>query len=181
MSNWISGNRFLTKPEMQHNAIIFSQMFMAYGASVEAISGMLGNIQAESTVNPGIWEDLDDVKKGGYGLVQWTPYTKYSNWAGSDWQDNGDKEVKRIFFEIENDIQWIATDTYDFSFQVFIKMKNSPEYMADAFLKNYERPEITEQPIRGKYARDWYPFVQKIIHPFFYYIAKQKHRRIFWK
>ena len=79
---WITGNRFLSLAEMQINAELFQGWALAAGWSVHAICAMLGNIQSESTINPGIWESLSPYS-GGYGLVQWTPYTKYSNWAGS--------------------------------------------------------------------------------------------------
>ena len=44
-------------------------------------------MQSESSINPGRWES-DRVGGNpdahGYGLVQWTPYTKYTNWVSGD-------------------------------------------------------------------------------------------------
>ena len=70
---------------MQNNAVLLWSYFKAQGWTLNAVAAMLGNMQSESTINPGIWEGLDPFV-GGYGLVQWTPYTKYSDWAGSGWE-----------------------------------------------------------------------------------------------
>lgn len=105
MSDWISGNRYLNTAEMQNNARIFRGRGFAIGWSNNAIFAMLGNIQAESGINPGIWENLTPYT-GGYGLTQWTPYTKYSEWWGDGWENNGDAEMQRISFEAVNGLQW---------------------------------------------------------------------------
>ena len=79
MNDWIAGNRYLNTAEMQNNARVFRGRGLSIGWSSNAIFAMLGNIQAESGINPGIWENLTPYA-GGYGLTQWTPYTKYSEW-----------------------------------------------------------------------------------------------------
>ena len=116
---WISGNRYLTMTEMQNNVDIIHYYFITKGWTENAIAGMLGNMQSESSINPGIWEGLDEVAKGGYGLVQWTPYTKYSDWAGEGWENNGQKEMERIIYELKNGLQWGATSKYHMSFHDF--------------------------------------------------------------
>ena len=67
---WISGNRQLTRTERQKNVDIIHYYFITKGLTENAIAGMLGNMQSESTINPGIWEGLDEVARCGYGLVQ---------------------------------------------------------------------------------------------------------------
>lgn len=119
---------------------------------------MFGNMQTESTLNPGIWENLDPFV-GGYGLVQWTPYTNYSEWAGTNWQDNGQKEMERIQYELENNLQWISTSTYPMTFREFSQSQLSPAYLAQAFLFNYERPTVKPQPDRSKQAEYWYEYI----------------------
>ena len=101
---WITGNRYLSMTEMQNNADIMYAFFTEHGWTVNAIAAMFGNMQTESTLNPGIWESLDPFG-GGYGLVQWTPYTNYSDWAGDAWQENGQKEMERIIYEREHNLQ----------------------------------------------------------------------------
>lgn len=155
---WITGNRYLSKSEMQNNADIMYAFFTEKGWTVNAISAMFGNMQTESTLNPGIWENLDPFV-GGYGLVQWTPYTHYSEWAGDGWQDNGQKEMERIQYELENHLQWISTSLYPMTFREFSQSDKPPAYLAQAFLYNYERPAVKPQPARSKQAEYWYEYL----------------------
>lgn len=155
---WITGNRYLSMTEMQNNADIMYAFFTDQGWTVNAIAAMFGNMQTESTLNPGIWENLDPFI-GGYGLVQWTPYTKYSEWAGTDWQDNGQKEMERIIYELENHLQWISTSLYPMTFREFSQSDKPPAYLAQAFLYNYERPAVKPQPARSRQAEYWYEYL----------------------
>lgn len=155
---WITGNRYLSMTEMQNNADIMYAFFTDQGWTVNAIAAMFGNMQTESTLNPGIWENLDPFI-GGYGLVQWTPYTKYSEWAGTDWQDNGQKEMERIIYELENHLQWISTSLYPMTFRDFSQSDKPPAYLAQAFLYNYERPAVKPQPARSRQAEYWYEYL----------------------
>lgn len=175
---WISPDtsRALSAYEMENNAYIVSYTFIRdYRWTPQAVAGMLGNMQAESTINPSRWQndkkpETDEEKKTtGYGLVQWTPYTKYSDWAGNGWEGNGYKECERIQYECNNGLQWDATSTYNFSFKSYSKMYNTPTYMADAFLKNYERPENLNQPVRGQYAEQWFKYIIQYIMPKIWY------------
>lgn len=159
---WITGNRYLSLTEMQNNADIMYAFFTEKGWTVNAISAMFGNMQTESTLNPGIWENLDPFV-GGYGLVQWTPYTNYSDWAGDGWQDNGQKEMERIIYELENHLQWISTSLYPMTFREFSQSDKPPAYLAQAFLYNYERPTVKPQPARSKQAEYWYEYL--VGHP----------------
>lgn len=158
-----SENRFLSLEEMTVNAQYILDDLTSKGWTKESVCGMLGNQQTESTINPGIWQNLDQGNMNvGFGLVQWTPASKYTNWADSNgfsWGDiNG--QLQRFQYEIDNNIQWIATSTYNFSFAEFKVSTQSPEYLADAFLKCYERPADQNQPDRGIQARYWYDVLQ---------------------
>lgn len=156
-SNWIYGNRALTESEYTQNALKVIDFFMREGWTLNAVCGMLGNMVAESTVNPSRWES-DTPFSGGYGLVQWTPYTNYSNWAGIFWQNNGDKECERIQYELENGLQFYATENYNISFREFSTSLETPEYLASAFLYNYERPTdpTATEAFRRERARYFY-------------------------
>lgn len=146
--------------EMKNNAKLFSVYFLNKGWSLNAICGMLGNIQTESFINPGIWESLDEGNvKNGYGIVQWTPSTKYTDWAGADYK-NGNKQCERIIYEMENGIQWYATSSYNMTFKQFSTSTQTPTYLAKAFIENYERPFDTNQPIRGTQAEFWYNYLK---------------------
>ena len=159
MSSWISKNAYLSRDEMENTALIIWSYFGGVkGWTRNAVAALLANMQSESTINPGIWESLDPYA-GGYGLVQWTPYTKYSNWAGVGWQGNGSKQMERIIYEMNNNIQWIATAQYPMTFKAFSKSIDTPENLAYAFMYNYERPASLDQPQRRANARVWYEFL----------------------
>ena len=80
-----STNAYLSLSQMRGNAQYVMDLFQARGWSKNAIAAMLGNMQVESTINPGLWQGFDEFDyDGGYGLVQWTPASKYIDWAASD-------------------------------------------------------------------------------------------------
>lgn len=152
-------NNFLNMTEMTENAQIIMNTLLSNGWSKNAIAGMLGNMQTESTINPCIWQNLDSGNMSlGYGLVQWTPATKYTDWADSNgyaWTDIAG-QLARLDYEIQNNLQWIATTDYPLSFAQFKVSTQTPEYLAQAFLKCYERPADQNQPNRSTQARYWY-------------------------
>lgn len=166
----------LTMNQMKVNAKYIAKYLKAKGWTINAISGLLGNMQAESSINPGRWQSEDVGNTSlGYGLVQWTPASKYLNWCSSEGYSDPsemDNNLSRIMYEIQNNIQWIATDTYNFSFETFSKSTNSVEYLASAFLKCYERAGIEVEETRQANAREWYNYLnnsdlgdEEIINP----------------
>lgn len=155
-TNWISGNRFLNQSEIDNNAIKFYYTMTRLGCSYNAILGMLANLRVESTINPGIWENLSPYN-GGYGLVQWTPYTKYSNWAGSNWENNGQKECERIIYEARNNLQWFSNpNAGDIGYPTnppitlneFLTSNLPPNVLADYWTLYYEHPREDLLPQR---------------------------------
>jgi hypothetical protein len=155
---WITGNRYLSIDEMTVNAQEIMNQLTSRGWTKNAVAGMLGNMQTESTINPGVWESLSPNVNNGYGLVQWTPATKLISWAESEGLDytSGDAQLQRIDWEVVNNQQWIATSQYPMSFQEFKASTLTPEYLAQVFIRNYERPRYPNQPIRSTQARYWY-------------------------
>lgn len=154
----ISNNTFLTLEEMTENAQYIFDTFTGRGWSANAICGMLGNMQTESTINPGLWQDRQQGNmSGGFGLVQWTPASKFTTWAdsrGYTWGDiNG--QIERIQEEVNTNTQWIATSAFPMSFYEFTQSTDTPYNLAMAFIANYERPENPNQPIRGEQAEYW--------------------------
>ena len=51
----ITSNAYLQLPDMTENATELWPLFKAMGWTEYAIAGMFGNLQTESTFNPGIW------------------------------------------------------------------------------------------------------------------------------
>lgn len=161
MANFISANRFLSLDEMKINAKYIYDYLKGYGFSSSAICGMLGNMQTESTINPGIYENLDSSSStNGLGLVQWTPNTKLKNWVDDNDFNYGyydmDTQLERIIYEFANGIQYYPTDKYPMTASEFVTSNKSPEYLAQVFLINYERPLDQTQPARSTQARYWY-------------------------
>jgi hypothetical protein len=144
---------------MKVNAEYILDYLSSRGWSKNSVCGMLGNMQTESTINPGIWQNLDQNNLNvGFGLVQWTPASKYTSWAtsnGYQWNDIKG-QLNRLDYEIQNGLQWISTSDYPISFQQFKTSGQTPEYLAQAFLRNYERPANQNQPNRSTQARYWY-------------------------
>lgn len=160
MNGWITGNRFLSQAEMEHNALLVNQNLYNAGFSLNAISAIIANMEAESTINPGIWEGLVPYS-GGYGLVQWTPYYKYSDWAGMYWENNGDAQCKRIAYEFDNGLQYYPTNAYAILASTFKKSNDEPEYLAGAWMYNYERPASYSSLLyRQERARYWYNYLK---------------------
>lgn len=158
---WIGGNRYLTLDEQKVNAQLIKDFFINKGWTLNAICGMLGNIQTESTTNPQLWESFDiGNPNAGFGLVQWTPSTVLTNWT-SDYM-NGDKQCERIQYELENGLQWIPTSSFPMSFTEFTQSTDTPYNLAMVFIANYERPLNPNQPIRGEQAEEWYTYFNGI-------------------
>lgn len=162
---WISKNGFLGEDDMKVNALLVFDRLSKKGFSRNAICAILANMECESTINPGIWEGLQPYI-GGYGLVQWTPYEKYSEWAGEGWQNNGDKECDRIAYEFDYNIQYYPTDNYPLTASEFKTSKESPEFLAGAWMENYERPwSYQTEWYRKERARYWYDYLESKDQP----------------
>lgn len=160
---------YLSQSEMEINAIYIAEFFFNQSWTLNAIAGMLGNMQAESSLNPGIWQSNSvGNTSGGYGLVQWTPATNYLDWCSSSGISDPsemDSNLSRIIFELANNLQYIPTDSYPLTFAEFSCSTESPEYLASAFLKNYERAGIEVEATRQSNARAWYEFLQSGVIP----------------
>ena len=76
-----------------------------------------------------------------------------------------DNNISRILYEVQNNIQWIPTSQYNYSFEEFTQSIDNPYDLAIAFLTNYERPLDPNQPIRGQQALIWYDYLGGIIPP----------------
>ena len=169
MNDWIyKETAYLTESEQQHNARFIQNFFTSQGWTREAIAGMLGNMQVESTINPGLWQgrevpaDIYTTEKG-YGLTQWTPANKYITWADANMLDykNGDNQMARIQYERENNLQWSTDNILHYSWDDYVVSHESPETLARVFVWAYERPSDPDIPLRQANARYWYNFFKR--------------------
>lgn len=177
---WTGGNYYLSYSEMRGNVAEIWNILGADGWTRNAVAAICGNMQAESTINPGIWEGLTPTSTPnvsvGYGLVQWTPWNKYADWAGSGWQNNGPKEVARIQYEVANNIQWFENGSASsiglpyyppITFAQFAVSTISVSTLSDYFIAYYEHPAsltATYQQRRSN-SLNWYDYLLELPDP----------------
>lgn len=161
---WIKGNKYLNQSEMQNNAQIIYNYLHDKGWSDNAIAAVLGNMQEESTINPGVWQNLTPNINMGYGLVQWTPSTKYTNWADSKGyaHDNGNAQLKWIDEEMTNSGEWLQNPNYPTYYENYADFKtdttHTVEWLTLCFLHSFERTTSHIQN-RVDNANAWYTYI----------------------
>lgn len=161
---------WLTEEQSLSNAQLVVNHFVDTDWTREALAAMIGNMRHESSINPNMYEyGYDWADDRGYGLVQWTPRSKYWDWAVANNLDpeDGDSQLARIDYEVDNNIQWIAnghavryglSDKYDFSFADFRTNAHglTVEALTEAFMWNYEGPAYeagtSSLPARQQFA-----------------------------
>lgn len=175
MNNWIVKESVpLNMTEMKINAKIIREILMVEGGwTLNAVCGVLGNLEAESTINPGRWEnDIVNNYQAGFGIAQWTPSTKLRNWIiatyGNEDFTNGDYQVARLIWEFTPPglDQYYPTAAYPDTMTEFKYSDKTPEYLAKAFLLNYERPidsGTSVQNYRAQRARFWYNYLTSTV------------------
>ena len=149
----------------QNNANAIAYYFEAHNWTLNAICAMLGNMQLESFLNPAQWEIGYGIEGGpnhGYGLVQWTPWTKYTDCAeqrGYDWRNTYNPQLERIQYELENDEQWQPVLWHGMTFREFSQSEDAVATLTEAFLHAYENPRsYASLPTRVANAEYWYQY-----------------------
>lgn len=161
---------WLTEEQSLTNAQLVVNHFVDTDWTRESLAAMIGSMRHESSINPNMYEyGYDWADDRGYGLVQWTPRSKYWDWAVANnlAPEDGDSQLARIDYEVDNNIQWIAnghalryglSDKYDFSFADFRTNAHglTVEALTEAFMWNYEGPAYeagtTSLPGRQQFA-----------------------------
>lgn len=180
---WYGGNSTLTVDEMQNNAENVYLILTKKGYSQETICAILGNMQAESNINPNRYEIGGG---GGYGLVQWTPQSKLENHAktlGYTDYTEGEVQLEVLDAEIRNkpDVaSWYTTEAFinnyvtsgatsqmiDVTGTEFITNSNSftLDELTILFMVAYERPsyepEVNHIESRKKFSNEWYKYFE---------------------
>lgn len=156
--SWVKGNFYLNRAQMENNAFEVKNWLTENdpGWSNNALYALLGNMQQESGINPGIWQSLKpgSAGGGGWGLVQWTPWTNFTNWASANGYPNDSGEAQMLWIR-DRTIptgQWIQTKAYPISFLDFKKSTRDVDWLAMAFCKNFERGTVGD---RVQYAIEW--------------------------
>lgn len=147
---------------MNNAQIVADQLTLGGDWSPPSISALCGNMRHESSINPDMYEyGYSWEEDRGYGLVQWTPRSKYWNWATSLGLPprEGSSQIARIKYEVEQNIQWIPIARYNnMTFKEFRENPGnwSVEYLTEAFTWSYERPNAQageeSMPARKSFA-----------------------------
>lgn len=159
---FITGNFYLNEEQQKINASYIWDVMGVQGWTINSVSAMLGNMEVESTINPGIWQSLNEGNlNGGFGLTQWTPATKYLDWCIEldIVPASMDSAIQRLNWEVENGEQFYPTENYPINFKNFKISTLSVEYLSDAFLYNYERPKNPDVTLRRENAVKWYEYL----------------------
>lgn len=185
---WVERDDYLNQSEMENNATIIINYYRSIGLEDRTIAGILGNMQAESTLSPILNERGGG---GGYGLVQWTPKQDLINACsvlGLSPYTSGDVQIQVIIQEIDGPQsvrQWYTTQGFISNYYdsgatsdmigisgndfLYNTMNWTPEKLAIMFMAGYERPSynplINHYINRMQYARNWFYFMSGIEPP----------------
>lgn len=171
----------------RNNAVcVYGYMTMVHHWHPNAVWGLIGNLDVECTMNPPLWEGETEPYNGpGFGIVQWTPFRKFTVWA-HDRQlliYSPYVQMDKIVWEISNPTviytpsqgweyfgyQWDGTgESYpsyiprNATFAQWTTANNgewSAWLCAETFLWYYEKPLNPNEGQRGTLAeryRDWF-------------------------
>ena len=159
---------YLTQSEMENNATEFYGYFNSKGFTIESVAGMLGNLQQESNINPGMKQTAS--ASSGWGLIQWTPssnLTDYASAHGSDWA-TGEIQTQLMWDEIINGYggQWIPKPSlgYGYTGAEFSQLSDVAE-ACKAYLYERERAGVEALTKRLTYANNWYEYLTGVTPP----------------
>lgn len=193
---WISTDTYLNQDHRDVNAQLVADYMFNLGWSREAIAGMLGNMDVESTMNPALIEGrgyhtlidnntcLSVPDDKGVGLVQWTGDTdtppagqKLASFAiryNMNWYD-GDLQCFRIQREYETGIQFDpgTVDGVYWSWQNYITSTATPETLAKVWWARYERGG-SDLTTRQQIARYYFDLIRKTVAPWYLFITQKR-------
>lgn len=159
---------YLTQSEMKNNATEFYGYFNSKGFTIESIAGMLGNLQQESNINPGMKQTAS--ASSGWGLIQWTPSSNLTDYAtahGTDWT-TGEIQTQLMWDEIINGYggQWIPKPAkgYPYTGEEFSQLTNVTTACM-AYLIERERAGVEVAEKRVAYANAWYEYLTGVTPP----------------
>lgn len=159
---------YLTQSEMENNATEFYGYFNSKGFTIESVAGMLGNLQQESNINPGMKQTAS--ASSGWGLIQWTPSSNLTDYAtahGSVWS-TGEIQTQLMWDEIINRYggQWIPKPSqgYGYTGAEFSQLTDVAE-ACKAYLYERERAGVAALNKRLTYASNWYKYLTGVTPP----------------
>ena len=169
----IVDNRYLTQAEKETNAKIIYKYLYYKGWSRNAICGAIANMEAESTLSPGRIEISDSDNDGdfAYGLIQWDPPTKWTNYAAEHGYTQNDiyRQIDYLVYSMRyGGGEWIVRNVpaeYQLYAYEYIVSNKTPYELAVSFLLCYERPTDSGTNVRdyrGNLATQWLEFFDEL-------------------
>ncbi len=174
-----TGAYIRTSAEAVQNAKAICDTLMPKGWTIEAICGMLGNIEAESGYNPFRWQDdiilpfgdsrIDYQNSHAYGLCQFDPAGKYINYGFtysgyapnySDRPGNVTDGIAQMLF-INDNADYFPTASYPLTYAQYkaATISNySIDYLTRTWFYNYERG--TWSDVRVTASNYWWSVLQ---------------------
>jgi len=169
IAEWTNQNPMWDRATKAHNVDIIAGYFLNHGWTMEAVCGMLGNMEDEGLFNPGQWQIgypiYGESSSIGFGLVQWTPWWKYGDWVESMGEsiENYDLQLDRIQYELENGLQWEMREGYDISFADYVTLEQDLDYMTRAFFWCYEYGTWFDSRVTNAYY--WWNYLNGSVPP----------------
>ena len=181
---WISTDTYLTQAHRDENAQLIFNYLSNLRWTREAIAGILGNMDVESSVNPALIEHgnhhtlitntecLALPTDTGVGLVQWTGNgstppigQKLASFAirnNKEWYD-GELQCFRLEREYQLDLQFLPTtvDGVQWTWGDYVNSTDSPEHLAKVWQYAYERGG-SDTALRQTRARYYYETIRQI-------------------
>lgn len=170
-----SGTAGLSGSDLNDNAQYIYDYLKDEGFTKAAACAAIGNFEAESTLNPAIWQNKDKItgRDSGYGIAQWTPATNFIQWAvdvgfitsvtASAINAKAKSSIQKLMDAELAFLMWTLTLSgnvfyEDVSFDSFRKSNDDVKTLAKSFAQNYERPSSTEYSKRQNNAKKWYDY-----------------------
>lgn len=164
----------LTTAQKKENVLMFFNYFNGY-MTLQAMAGILGNIERESQLNPGQIEGDSQYNVGwdtirrGHGFIQWTGGKNGTNplldWKGGKINDkwaDGDFQCYRIKCEGENTEgaggTFFPKGTYRYTWKEFCALTDVEE-ATKAYLHERERAGVAALDDRITFAKKWFDFL----------------------
>lgn len=195
---WIATDVYLQQDKRNENARLIWDYLTTLSWTPQAVAGILGNMDVESTMNPALIEGrgthtlIDNntclaIGTGtGVGLVQWTGHTttppagqKLASFAiryNKNWYD-GELQCFRLEREYDENLQFDpgVVDGVSWDWQTYVASDESPEQLAKVWQYLYERGG-TDTQTRQRKARYYYNLFTR--NPMLLFIKMSTRRKV---
>ena len=197
---WIASDVYLNQQYRDENARLIAYYLMNLGWTREAVAGILGNMDVESTMNPALIEGrgyhtlpdnntvLAITTQTGVGLVQWTGTTptapagqKLASFAiryNKNWYD-GELQCFRLEREYDEDLQFDhgTVDGVSWDWQTYVVSTETPEQLAKVWQYLYERGG-TDTQTRQQKARYYYNLIGSKVTPWLLFLVANRRKEL---